>query len=263
MSIKLTLDILESCIIENNTVISTLTNSGYILYTLNMLKSLKPYGLDKKVFIVTIDKKSKDILSNLGYNVFCIENDSLAKFCPWNSKGYDKICYFKLELIYNILSLNLNILLVDGDIIFRQSPLEDIYKWVNNNNYDVWVQNDSINDKNTINMCTGYMLIKSSKKMIELYDCVSDEGKSKYLLCAYDNNDQTYFNNYVKPYCKFFALPLVNYPNGNIFYNNPENILKSAILIHFNWIHGHSKLVKMKEYKLWLLTSEEEEEFIF
>jgi hypothetical protein len=118
-------DLLE----DDKTIITTVTNYGYLLYTLNMLKSLKPFDLDKKVFIVCIDKKGAKILKNIGYNVFCIEDSTeqkeLGKFCPWNTKGYDKICYLKLELIYRILSLNKNVLLIDGDIVFRKDLMDD------------------------------------------------------------------------------------------------------------------------------------------
>ena len=82
------------CLI-GNTVIATLTNHGYLLYTLNMLKSLRPFGLDKQILIVTIDTKSYNILKRMGYNTVCIhkDTDNLGKFHPWNTKGYDKICY--------------------------------------------------------------------------------------------------------------------------------------------------------------------------
>jgi len=237
----------------NGTVLTTLTNYGYLLYTLNMLKSLRPYGLDRKVLIVTIDEKSHSILQNMGYNTICI-HDSLAKFFPWNSKGYDKICYYKLEMIYQILSLGYNLVLIDGDIVFQQNPVKDILEW-NQSTEDVWIQNDSTDDNNITNMCTGYMFIRSNAKMIELYDCVSDIGKEKYNKCALDNNDQTYFNKYVKPDCTMKALPLALYPNGDFFYKS-SNL--TTVLVHFNWVKGHEKMAKMKAHKMWLLTPEEE-----
>ena len=55
-----------------------------------------------------------------------------------------------------------------------------------------FIQNDSLENTNKANMCTGYMLIKSNDKMKSLYDCVSEEGKKKYMECAFDNNDQSY-----------------------------------------------------------------------
>jgi hypothetical protein len=260
MSIQLNLDNLEPCLLEDGkTVITTVTNYGYLFYTLNMLKSLKPYGLDKKILVVCIDIKGANILRKLGYNVFCIDDNQLGKFSPWNTKGYDKICYLKLELIYKVLSLGINILLADGDLVFLRDPLSDIKWWLEEKHIDVHIQNDSLENHNTKNLCTGYMLIKSNTKMINLYDCVSEAGKKKYLECAFDNNDQSYFNKFVKPNCTFQALTLMKYPNGQAFYNTPSR-KDTAVLIHFNWVHGHIKMAKMKEYKMWLLTPEEEEQ---
>ncbi len=259
MSINIQLSDLDQCMLEDNkTVITTVTNYGYLLYTLNMLKTLRNYNLDKKVFIVCIDKKGANILKGLGYNVYCIDNNELNRFSPWNTKGYDKICYLKLELIYRLLSLDKNVLLVDGDIVFLKDPKDDINWWLNETNIDVHIQNDSLDNLNKTNMCTGYMLIKTNPKMIKLYDCVSEIGKKKYMDCAMDNNDQTYFNFFVKPFCTFQALPLMKYPNGQVFYNDPSQ-KETAILIHFNWVHGHIKMVKMKEHKMWFLTTDEEE----
>jgi hypothetical protein len=261
MSIRITLNDIMNCLLEDEkTIITTLTNNGYLLYTLNMLKSLKQFNnLDKKVLVVCIDKKADNILKSLGYNTLCIDDNSLGKFSPWNTKGYDKICYLKLELIYRLLSLNKNVLLIDGDIVFRKNPLDDLKKWWRDTIYDVWVQNDAQNDGNTRNMCTGYMFIKSSDRLIELYDCVSEKGKQKYLTCAFNNNDQTYFNNFVKPYCMMCPLSLEYYPNGKMFYDNSTTLLNTSVLVHFNWVQGHLKMAKMKEHKMWLLTPDEED----
>ena len=254
MSLHITLNDIVPCLL-GNTVLTTLTNHGYLLYTLNMLKSLRPFGLDKKVLIVAIDEKSHAILKKLGYHTICI-NESLATFYPWNTPGYDKVCYYKLELIYRILLLEKSVLLIDGDIVFQRNPEADIMHW-NQSAEDVWIQNDGINDAHTQNMCTGYMFIRSNANMIALYDCISESGKEKYAKCIFNNNDQTYFNDYVKPACSMTALPLCLYPNGNIFYAVPA-LQETAILIHFNWVKGHQKMAKMKEHRMWLLTPEEE-----
>jgi hypothetical protein len=88
---------------------------------------------------------------------------------------------------------------------------------------------------------------------------VSEEGLKKYMTCAFDNNDQTYFNRFVKPYCTMCPLPLELYPNGQYFYIKAKKLRSTAILIHFNWVIGHLKMAKMKEHGHWLLTPEEEE----
>ncbi len=111
-------------------------------------------------------------------------------------------------------------------------------------------------------MCTGYMFIKSSDRLIQLYDCVSEAGQKKYITCAFDNNDQTYFNKFVKSSCMMCPLPLEKYPNGKMYYDYTKQIEHTAVLIHFNWVQGHLKMAKMKEHKKWLLSSEDEEELI-
>jgi hypothetical protein len=55
------------------------------------------------------------------------------------------------------------------------------------------------------------------------------------------------------------ALPLERYPNGKMFYENVDQLKKTAVLVHFNWVKGHLKMAKMKEHQMWLLTPEEEE----
>ena len=260
MSSRITLETILPCVLDDGkTVITTLTNYGYLLYTLNMLKSLAPFGLDKKVLVVCIDRKGYHILQRLGYNTYCIEDNTLGTFCPWNTKGYDKICYLKLELIYHLLSLQKHVLLVDGDIVFQKNPIEDLEQWWADKIYDVWIQNDSQQNHNTKNLCTGYMFIKTSDRLIYLYDCVSESGKAKYKSCAFDNNDQTYFNQFIKPGCMVKALPLNRYPNGKMYYDYKNDIERDTLLVHFNWVQGHIKMAKMKEHKMWLLTPEEEE----
>ena len=259
MSLPFTASDLEPCLVLHDTILTTVTNSGYLLYTLNMLKSLRPWGLDKKVLVVSMDQKGAVALQQQGYHAICAEKEELRRFSPWNSKGYDQICYVKLQLIYRILCMKKNVLLVDGDIVFHQNPLTDVSRWCQDLRYDVFIQNDSEQNENHENMCTGYLLIRSNMLMISLYDCISEMGRKKYEKCAFNNNDQTYFNTFVKPYCRMNALPLENYPNGNMFYSRADQLRETAVLVHFNWVKGHLKMAKMKEHRMWLLTAEEEE----
>ena len=260
MSIQIELHDIEPCLLYDTVVLTTLTNSGYMLYTRNMLKSLQPFGLDKKVLVVCIDEPCAAVFTRLGYHVLCIRDNGMATFSKWNTIHYDKICYLKVELLYRILSLGKHALLLDGDIVFQKNPRTDMEAWTSDERYDVWIQNDAQHDEDTTNMCTGYMLVKTSDQICALYDCVSEQGRAQYLTCAFDNNDQSYFNTYVKPYCRMNALPLAQYPNGKKFYTQTQTLLHTAVLVHFNWLHGHQKMAKMKEHKMWLLTEEEEEE---
>lgn len=255
---------------DGKTVMVTLTNSGYLLYTLNMLKSLEAVAGKETaqcVWNVCMDPVSVTVLRHAGYHALLLQEldatvedtaATLGKFCPWNTKGYDRICYYKLKTIYELLRQGRNVLLMDGDIVFLKDPRVDMREWWMDSEYEVWCQNDAEGDYQTRNMCTGYMYIRSNPRMIALYDCVSELGLAKYQQCAFDNNDQTYFNRYVKPACRMRALPLALYPNGGYFYADPVNRRKNAILIHFNWVKGHEKMAKMKQHRAWMLTEEDE-----
>lgn len=257
--INITLDDVKDTILEDsNTLLITLTNYGYLLYTLNMLKSLRNFNIDKKVFVICIDDKSYNIIKRLGYNALCL-NENLNSFYEWNKKGYDKLTYFKVLMIYKLLCLNINLVLIDGDIVFRKNPINDIKKW-EILAYDVCIQNDSKNNSDKTNLCTGYMFIRSSPLLIDLYECESEEGYQKYLKGALIHNDQSFFNDYVKPNCNVSSLNLDHYPNGSYYYKNYKLIKDKAVMVHFNWILGHQKMIKMKEHDMWLLTDDEEEE---
>jgi len=244
-------------VIGENTVLVTLTNYGYRLYTLNLLKSLASFHLDKKMVVVCMDDRCAALFDRRGYAVLSM-NSALSAFCPWNTKGYDVICFSKLSLLHRILSFSFHALLVDGDVVFRADPQEDLAMWEKTKEVEVWIQNDSLEDTNQQNLCTGYLWIRSHPTLLALYDCESEIGRKRYQECAFDNNDQTYFNRFVKPHCRVRALPLSRYPNGLMYYQHADSIREHVVLVHFNWVHGHVKMAKMKEHKMWLLTEEEE-----
>ena len=236
----------------NKTVLTTVTNHGYLLYTLNMLKSLSLWHLDKTVLILCLDDKSFDILNKKGYCV-ALYNQKINNFCMWNTKGYDVICHIKLKWISHLL-LNHNVVLMDGDIVFLQNPMLDIQQWDSETN-EVYIQNDGQEDYDRRNLCTGYLYIRATDNMRNLYEYKSDTAIKQYESCAFINNDQSYFNDFIKPHCSVTALPLAQYPNGKYFYDHPDI---NSVLIHFNWVKGHFKMAKMKEYHKWLLMPSEE-----
>jgi hypothetical protein len=265
------------CLVEGHTLFTTVTNRGYLLYTLNMLKSLRPYGWDKKLWVVCLDSESSRILEERGYHVYDVEKEQgqekeeqekkqekekektiYSQFCPWNAPGYDRICYLKLTVISRILSMGYRVILTDGDIVYRKDPVVDWRRWWASEE-DVWIQNDSLSPKDTSNLCTGYMMIRPSEEMKDAFEVHSKEGQQRYQQCAYDNNDQTFFNRHVKPRGRIRALSLDEYPNGKMYTQSRDRIHSTAVLVHFNWIKGHLKMARMKEYRMWLLEAEEEE----
>jgi Nucleotide-diphospho-sugar transferase. len=61
--------------------------------------------------------------------------------------------------------------------------------------------------------------------------------------------DQVYINDN-KHKLKYKMLPIELFPNGKYYYNNT---IINPYLIHFNWIIGHTKKQKMRDYGKWHL----------
>lgn len=245
--------------IYNNTLFTTITNQGYLLYTMNLLKSLERFGFDKKVLIVCIDVKSEKFLKSKGYNTFLIDM-KISKLISYNKTGYDLICYYKLLFIYKVICLGYNIFYFDGDIVFDKDPSSEIQQWVESDK-DLFIQNDSMEDTNHNNLCMGLLMVKSNPKTIKYFKCDTPDTIEYYnKVCAMNNNDQTYFNNKIKNNLNNSIMKLDNWPNGKYFYKNHLSLVDSLYAVHFNWLHGHEKLVKIKELNKWYLSEEDEEE---
>ena len=258
INIDISYNNINECILEDGkSIITTITNYGYILYTFNMLKSLKVFNLHEKVFIVCMDSKSYNIFKKLGYNTYLIDLQ-INKFVGYNKNGYDIICYYKMLYIYKLITIGINVFYIDGDVVFMNNPLNDFISWIKSDK-DVWIQNDTMNDNDNRNMCMGVIFVKSTDKSLKYFQCDTQDAYNYYKnICAFDNNDQTYFNNRIKPYLQIGLMPLELYPNGQYFYKN-SSLKETSILVHFNWIQGHQKLLKIKEYNMWLLSEDEEE----
>ena len=235
----------------------TITNSGYLIYTLNMLKSLQPWGLDKKVLVICIDEKSNWLLTKLGYKTWHYPTE-YGVFTAYNKPGYDKICYYKLLAMCKIIESGRNVFYFDGDIVFQKNPVNFLRRWLTLEQ-EVLIQNDTMTDSDKSNMCMGCIFVKSNENTRRLFVCDTPETIKAYEAYAGENNDQSFFNKLIKPYINVDTLPLAEFPNGKYFIENVQNIRPSACLIHFNWLIGHEKLIKMGGHKMWYLTEEDED----
>ena len=237
---------IESVKHGSNTVYMTVLNYGYIPYTMNMLISLSKWGLDRKILLVCLDRKSYEFLIQRGYTSACCFDTNITDFEAFGKGEYAKICFFKLLSICKILELGYDILYTDGDIVYFKNPIEAMKEFTGE--YDIWIQNDMYMEGFKDNMCTGYFYLKSNETTREQFNLDSDIAKYNFFTGDYD---QCYFNLHIKPHILCKLLPLVDYPNGQVFYGNP-GLRNSCVLAHFNWIKGHEKMDKMKEHGVWV-----------
>lgn len=227
-------------------------NYGYLMYIMNMLKSLSKWGIDKKILLVCLDKESFNFLSRKGYKTICLDT-KITEFSKFDSgKRYLTICFFKWFAISQLLDTGANILFTDGDIVYLKNPLSEIKKL--NGMIDIWIQNDTRSENSMNNLCTGFFYVKSNESTRQQFQVASDDQKRLFFN---GSGDQLYFNMYMKPNLLCSVLPLNEYPNGAYFYMTHQ-LQPSTILVHFNWVIGHEKLAKMKQVGLWILTEDEE-----
>ena len=226
----------------NNISFITLTNSGYIDYTLNCLQSLKNINMTKQLKVYCIGKKGYSILKN---NDFLCElmdsnDEDIINFQTYKNNKWSNITYCKFEIIYNNLLNNEYVCITDGDIVYENNQLFD-YLLSNIEDNDLLIQSEGIYN---IELCSGFMFIKSNEHTISLFN-------PKNIKIDKGWDDQLYINS-IKYKLKFKQLPLQLFPTGQYYYEYNKNIY--PYLIHFNFLVGHEKEKKMRYYNKWYVS---------
>jgi hypothetical protein len=230
--------------IYENTAFITLTNSGYIDYTLNCLESLKKINFKKELSVYCIGDNGMAILEDKGYISKPIESDGVnTEFQIYRTGKWSNVVFNKFKIIYENLLSNKYVCYTDGDIVFENSDFLD-YMIENINDNDILIQDNS--HKEGERFCSGFMFVKSTQTTIELFDPANVEEFKETVGWG----DQKYINEIMNK-LKHKMLPLELYPSGKFYYDNFEKI--SPYIIHFNWLRGHEKKDKLKSHNKWYL----------
>ena len=233
----------------NSVKFITLTNNGYIDYTLNCLKSLELIDFQENTLnCYAIGQDSYNILKLKGYKSILLNSDNNedSKFNKFRTGNWHNIVGRKFQIIHKELLENKFVCFTDGDIVFlNKNFMNYCLDYIKDN--DMVIQNDTLTDSDHNNLCSGFMFIKSSKKTIDIFD---PKNVKKYFKPGW--GDQIYVNQ-IKSKLKFRTLPLDLFPNGQYYYLNNKKI--KPMMIHFNWVIGHKKKEKMKKYNKWYAKS--------
>lgn len=227
---------------KNNLKFITLTNDGYLELTLNCILSLDKLQIKDNIECYCIGENCSKKLSNLVKVKKLDVDKKYHNMKIFKNIHWDYITYIKLVIIYANLLENKYVCLTDGDIVFEN---KNFLKYCKEriDNYDIIIQNDSLQDNNYSKLCSGFMFIKSNSNTLKYFNPKNISFKSF-------KNDQEYINSIINN-LNYFVLPLNLFPNGSYFYKFNKNL--SPYLIHFNWILGNQKKDKMIEYNKWYL----------
>jgi len=219
----------------------TLSNSGYIDYTLNCYKSLERIGLSPNILqTYVIGKEGYKIMKDSGYVCHLIDDESQSNFQTYRNGNWGDITFNKFKIIYENLLNYKYVCFTDGDIVFENT---NFLEYIQNNIelYDMLIQDDSHDGIHEV--CSGFMFIKSTEYTLSIFN---PEIVNKYKRIE-EWDDQVYING-IKDNLNYKCLPLDLFPNGKHYHNNP-NI--RPYLIHFNWYMGNMKIDAMKHYGKW------------
>ena len=227
----------------------TTTTFGYKDLTLNLLQSIKTNNVNLDIEVFTLDNQSETFFKDHTSNINKLDEDNkleLDSLLPYRSENFAKVMIQKLKVIHSSLIDNDYVLYIDGDIVIKKNITNYLLKKIQNK--DIIFQNDKRPSKpNLINVCAGFMMIKSNKKMIKFFDPQKIPVKK---ILGYKTHDQTHINKNLAKF-KYEILPLNDFPNGPHFYSFNKNL--DPAIIHFNYLDSSEKISKMKEFKEWYL----------
>ena len=231
-------------VMMNELAFITLTNSGYIKYTLNCIQSLENIDMDSLLHSYVIGKEGFTSLKQNGYKCSLIDDEENSNFQTFDNGNRRDITFYKCKIIYENLLNYKYVCFTDGDIVFEN---KNFLQYLKNNiiNYDMLVQSEG---NHIEDFCSGFMYIKSNEITLSIFNPTNVQLHKEKTSGRWD--DQIYLNEIRKTInINYKKLPLDLFPTGNYYYNNNLNL--SPYLIHFNWVVGDEKKKKMIQYGKW------------
>ena len=202
--------------------IVAMTNEGQLPMMKNMLNSALKAGFPMHLFHCYILSTNPDA-------------------AVYNTLGFQSITIRKLEVIQSNLNQDNEVLWIDNDIVLFQNIIEDVRKYSGN-----FVMQDDL-----WGFCTGFFLARASSFSKNLiHNSISALAKATNPA----TNDQHVFNTEYKKIPKFgfpiSKLPLDEYPNGDIYFN--QNRKSKAKIVHSNYLTTTAeKVTRFKENNMW------------
>jgi len=225
----------------------TLTNKGYLPYTLNCLKSLDNIGITE-LKCYAIGKEAYQRIRRVNEHAEYIQDEANTDFQVFRRGDWASVTFYKFEIIYENLKTSDLVCFTDGDIVFKNPDVID-YCRSTIKQKDLLIQNDTMDDASRENLCTGFMFIKSNSTTLR---CFNPQYVKEHSTIVEGWDDQVYINQ-IKDQLNFRMLPLELFPNGKYFTENHDKI--TPYLIHFNWQIGHKKLVQFVKFKEYYASS--------
>ena len=148
-----------------NIAFITLTNTGYLPYTLNCLTSLKRIGITElKCYAIGQDCHRQ--LLHKKYDASLIQEATQTSFQTYRSGHWADVVLHKFAIIHENLKQYEVVCYTDGDIVFKNASFLK-YCQAKLADHDLLIQNDTLEDQGTNNLCSGFMFIRSNAQTLK------------------------------------------------------------------------------------------------
>lgn len=231
----------------NETLVWTLTTSGYKFFTLNLYKHLEKANVPWKLAIICADVPSYRFF--IAESIPCLlytkaQRDSLGKQLVFGSKPFQEINLVKLDILSQLAKSSIikRCIYMDGDIVVKGDFLPDLSARLEE--VPLLFQCDE-SEKGPCKMpcrncCTGIIAWKHG------HDGGIFTMNDKALWNSAPE-DQRWVNTKLQGVA-YGTLPRDLYPNG-IFVEQDLPYL----VLHYNHLVGNAKLIKMKKGGNWII----------
>ena len=236
----------------------TLINKGYVDYTKNFLKSMDKSGCTFKLIVYCLDSQSMNELKeykNCECIMFDIKKSTTTKMANWATKEYKQIVFAKIDAMIETMKKypDKPVGYIDTDIVLLRDPTPIIMDKIQKHpDIDVFAQCDEPGKQckdhtNCPYICSGVIVFrKPLHDKIFKYtdeDITKFQGDQDFLLDKFNSNG-----------IKTLTIDKNVFINGSyegIQSGSPVTLPEEACLVHFNWMVGKDKVIRMKEQNMW------------
>jgi hypothetical protein len=220
------------------------------------------------ILLYTIDDETEAKFSDYGVGVTKLdasesigESDCFAdsKYQDWNTKGFHRVVHYKIKAIIDALSKGDDIFYLDTDNVLFKNPT----KFVESENSDIVVQDDSDIHGRWKSLCTGVVFIRSNEMTKKFYQkCL--ELHLKNIELDKSTGDQAAFNQTLLERHRHGlgdlsvgVFPHRLFPNGQIYFESTVD-KNDMYLFHNNHISGlDAKIQRFKDNNYWFVDSDD------
>lgn len=260
---------------QTNTITLLESNSGFHSMVHTWLHHAKQVGALSSALVVALDQSEYNRLAKLGVPVFYDTSGTNMPFDTqaqgFRSKAYNRIVFHKWIIALNALSIGVNVLLTDADVIWLKNPLPGLAR--NYPNCSILAScEDSLNSEPPTWVNTGFMYLRATERTIKFITaflrwCEVHETKMQDMDDQYkwqmfteknpsmtntpiadaDQRCMSYSNGASK--LDLFMLPRVQYMNFKHWNEATHTQQSNAITLHYNWLNGLAEKRKNMELR--------------